>query len=401
MTQVVYQIMYDPHSGQQLFHNSRARFKMLTCGRRWGKTYGGANEALRVIAELGRPSVGFIVAPTYWHTRKCWREFLHFCPKEIIASINRSERLIALTNGTLIWFKSADNPDSLRSEGLDWLWVDECAEVKEEAWNLALRPALMDKKGVAWFTTTPKGRNWYFQLWTRGQDAEQREYESWNFPSVGNPHLDPLEIAKFKKDMPDLAYRQEILGEFLDDIGAVFRQIERHIMDIPLEPVRGRTYVVGCDVAKYQDYTVLVALDVNSGHLCGFDRYQQLDWVLQRKRIVAFCRRYNNARLLIDSSGVGDPVYDELRRCELNVQGYKFTSATKADLIENLSVKLDDDAIKYPRIPVLLSELGMFGYETLPSGTIRYRAPGGYHDDCVVALALAAWQQKVPKGAFF
>jgi hypothetical protein len=98
---------------------------------------------------------------------------------------------------------------------------------------------------------------------------------------------------------------------------------------------------------------------------------------------------------------VGDPIYDELQRHTLSVQGYKFTSATKSDLIENLSVMLDDDQLSYPNIPTLLNELKMFGYEVTPSGVTRYRAYEGYHDDCVIALALAAWQQRRPKGAFF
>lgn len=399
MTQTL-TIAYSPHKGQVTFHSSTARFRMLTCGRRWGKTFSGANEAIKKATSI-KDSVGFVVAPTYWHTTKCWREFLKFLPHQLLTDVNRSERRINLINGAMLWFKSADNPDSLRSEGLDWLWVDEAGEVKQEAWELALRPALMDKKGIAWFTTTPKGHNWYYLLWTRGQDPEQTDYESWLFPSVSNPHLDPLEIKAFARDMPELAYRQEILGEFIEDIGAVFRQVERHIQDIPQKPVRGLNYVVGADLAKYEDYTVLIAIDVNSGQVHGFDRFQQLDWVLQRKRIVAFTKRYNNARLLMDSTGIGDPILDELKRADVDVDGYKFTNSTKADLIENLSVMLDDDKVKYPDIPVLINELKLFGYETLPSGLIRYRSPQGYHDDCVIALALAAWQQRRPKGAFF
>jgi hypothetical protein len=336
--------------------------------------------------------VGFVVAPTYWHTTKCWREFLRFIPYQLIADINRSERRINLINGATTWFKSADNPDSLRSEGLDWLWMDEAGEVKQEAWELALRPALMDKKGIAWFTTTPKGHNWYYMLWTRGQDEEQTDYESWLFPSVSNPYLDPSEIQAFARDMPDLAYRQEILGEFIEDIGAVFRQVGKYTHDIPQVAEADAKYVVGADLAKYEDYTVLVAIDSDTGHVHGFDRFQQLDWVFQRKRIVSFCKRYNNARLLMDSTGVGDAVYDELKRYTVRVRGYKFTNNSKADLIENLSVMLDNDRLKYPNIPALVNELKLFGYEITPSGVTRYRAPAGYHDDCVSALALAAWQ---------
>jgi hypothetical protein len=393
---VTIQIRYKPHNGQSEFHESRARFRILACGRRWGKTKGGANEAIRLAVQSGSDSVGFCVAPTYWHTQKQWREFLLYCPPEIITNINRADRLITLLGQRLIWFKSADNPDSLRSEGLDWLWVDEGAQIKEEAWDLALRPALMDKKGKAIFTGTPKGHNWYWRLWLRGQDPLQTDYKSWNYSSQNNPYLDPKEIEDFARDMPKRAYQQEILGKFLKDVGSVFRNVRSHIKKIPLGSQKGHRYVVGCDVAKHQDFTVLIAVDVASGQLHGFDRFGELDWVLQTKRIVNFCQQYNNARLLIDSTGVGDPIYDRLRREGVRVDGYKFTLSTKADLIDNLSLIMDNNEICYPEILELINELELFGFKMGATGTTHYGAPEGYHDDCVISLALAVWQLKKP-----
>jgi len=392
------EIKYSPHNGQREFHESTARFRILSCGRRWGKTISGANEVIKLIAQSPNESVTFCVAPTYWHTQKQWREFLTYCPNELILDINRAERRILIIGNRYVWFKSADNPDSLRSEGLDVLWVDEGAQMKEEAWTLALRPALMDKKGVAIFTGTPKGQNWYFMLWSRGQDKEQKDYQSWTYPSINNPYLDPKEIAEFARDMPDMAYRQEILGEFLPDWGAVFRNVEASIKGNLEAYKASKRYVMGADLAKHQDYTVLCILD-DSGHLCGFDRFSQLDWVFQRKRIVNLCQQYNS-RLLIDATGVGDPLYDGLKREQLRVEGYKFTSASKKDLIENLSMMIDNRQISYPNIPELINELKLFGYTIGSTGLVQYGAPEGYHDDCVIALALAAWQLKQPRGFF-
>jgi phage terminase large subunit-like protein len=181
------QIQYKPHPGQQLFHEDQSRFRTLACGRRWGKTKSGANETLKQTVQSPNEAVTFCVAPTFWHTQKQWREVLFYCPKQIIKDIHRGEHRIILLGNRYLWFKSADNPDSLRSEGLDFLWVDEGGQIKEEAWNLALRPALMDKKGRAIFTGTPKGKNWYYRLYSRGQDPLQTDYKSWNYPSVNNP----------------------------------------------------------------------------------------------------------------------------------------------------------------------------------------------------------------------
>ena len=386
------QIRYQPHQGQSLFHESQARFRLLACGRRWGKTKGGANETIRQTTLSPENAVVFCVAPTYWHTQKQWEEVLLYLPKQLLVDVNRSEHKITLLGNRKIWFKSADNPDSLRSEGLDFLWVDEGGQIGEEAWNLALRPALMDKHGRAIFTGTPKGKNWYFQLWTRGQDPKQTDYKSWSFPSTNNPYLDPKEISEFARDMPELAYRQEIMGEFLDEIGSVFRRVKDHIKGNLEPPAQDKTYVAGVDFAKHVDFTVIYILDMH-GHLCAYDRFGQLDWELQLKRVADLAQQYH-ARTLVDASGVGDPIYDRLRRMGLNVEGYKFTVASKAELIENLSIMLERNEVSYPAIPELIAELGLYGYTTTRGGTVQYGAPEGYHDDCVTALALAAWMNR-------
>lgn len=287
-----------------------------------------------------------------------------------------------------MWFRSCDNPDSLRSEGIDVLWMDEGGQIKEEAWTLALRPALMDKKGIAFFTGTPKGKNWYFQLWTRGQDPEQTDYQSWCFSSLDNPHIDPREVEDFARDMPERAYQQEILAEFLDEVGSVFRNVDSHVRG-SLEEPRKKAYYMGVDLAKHVDYTVLCVID-NDGHLCAFDRFSRLDWVLMMERIVNLARKYN-AHVLIDSTGIGDPIFDELSRMHVHVEGYKFTNASKKDLIENLSIMLDNDEVSYPDLPLLVNELKLFGYSVTAGGTVHYGAPESYHDDCVISLALAAW----------
>ena len=270
------QVKYTPHKGQKEFHKSKARFRVLACGRRWGKTISGANEVIKQTVEAGEDAIIFCVAPTFWHTQKQWREFLRFCPKELITAVHRGEHKITLHGNRQVWFRSADNPDSLRSEGIDVLWVDEGGQIKEEAWTLALRPALMDKRGSAIFTGTPKGKNWYFRIFTRGEDSNQPDYESWTFPSSNNPYINPDEIAEFARDMPKLAYQQEILGVFIDDVGSVFRQVNAKVKG-SLEPhTPAKQYVMGADFGKFEDFTVFCVVD-DVGHVCGWERFGEID----------------------------------------------------------------------------------------------------------------------------
>ena len=401
-------IPYKAHPTQKHFHQSKARYRVLSCGRRWGKTRAGAAEAVKRIADAPPESVAFIIAPTYGSTSlgRCWREFLRYCPKEIIKNYphgihrTRGDMYVEIIGERYVYFKSADHPDTLAGEGLVFVWLDEPAQMKEEVWERILPPALIDKHGIAWFTGTPKGKNWYFRLYTRGQDPLDPEVDSWNYSSYENTeerggYLQKKEIDAIANRLPKRAMQQEILGLFIEDVGSVFRKVESCIDGSLEAPLQVKHYVMGADLAKYEDFTVLAVLD-DRGHLCAWDRFGELDWVFQRRRMVQLCQQYNT-RLLIDSTGVGDPILDALRRDNIRVEGYKFTSASKADLIENLSMMIEQQKIPYPDIPELINELKLFGYTQTKGGTTRYGAPEGYHDDCVIALALAAWQLQMPK----
>ena len=123
-------VKYKPHPSQLLFHKSKARFRITACGRRWGKTLSGANEFIDEMGKAGPEAVGFAVAPTFWHTQKQWKEFLRYCPEQLITKIHRGEHKIDLIGNREVWFRSCDNPDSLRSEGIDILWMDEYGQIK-------------------------------------------------------------------------------------------------------------------------------------------------------------------------------------------------------------------------------------------------------------------------------
>lgn len=381
-------INYVPHAGQRDFHESKARFRILAAGRRSGKSQAAVNEAI-TFALSHNHAVVWVVAPTYSQAMINWRMFKQFLPHQLIKESHITEKYLELTNGSTIWIKSGDNPDTLRGEGLDFLIVDEAAIIKKDVWEEALRPALSDKQGKAVFISTPAGHNWFFDLWIRGQDSAYDNYESWRLPTSANPHIAATEIEEARQTLPELVYRQEYLSEFLDDIGAVFRGVERCVKNTFSEPQPGETYIMGVDLAKYQDFTVLCVMD-SKGCLAAFDRFNQIDWNFQKQRIINMAQKYK-AKIIIDSTGVGDPIFEDLRRVGLDIEGYKFTNESKKQLIEGLSIAIEQQKISYPDIPELINELRIFGYKYSAGGTISYNAPPGYHDDIVIALSLAQY----------
>ncbi|MFZ3384738.1 MAG: terminase family protein [Candidatus Methanoperedens sp.] len=379
-------INYRPHTGQSAFHESKARFRILAAGRRFGKTQAACYEAVqKAIIQPG--AVIWICAPIFGQAMISWRMIRQFMPLPLLKNFHLTEKFVELKNGSTIWIKSGDNPDNLRGEGLDFLVIDEAAMIKEEIWQEALRPALADKQGRAVIISTPKAHNWFFELWTRGQDPQYSDYQSWKLPTSANPYILAEEIEEAKRTLPELVFRQEFMAEFLDDIGAVFRGIHKCIGGKLHDLIEGESYVMGVDLAKYSDFSVISVMN-QKGDLVAFDRFNKIDWAFQMERIKNLAQKYK-AKVFVDSTGVGDPIFENLQRSGLDIVGYKFTNESKKQLIEGLSLAMELGKVHFPDIPEILHELTIFGYSVTASGTVVYSAPGSYHDDCVISLALA------------
>lgn len=345
-----------------------------------------------------RPARGWIIAPNYSLAMEEWR-YAQQILKDIIVETKKSNKSIILAYGHEIEFKSADNKDeNLRGAGLDWAIMAEGARIPRDAWEQGIRPALSDKRGRSLWGSTPKGRNLFFDNYLLGQDKHNREWESWTLPSNSNPHFPPEEWEELRRTLPELVFKQEFMAEFLEDSSVVFRNIKRCISGDFEDPEPGHTYVMGVDLAKTYDFTVIFVLDITTKHFVFFDRFQDLDWALQKKKIYVTARKYNNAMVSIDSTGIGDPIEEDLIRQGLRVQGYKFNNISKKELVELGIIALEQQWVTYPEIPEFINEMLSFEYEILPTGKVRYQAPAGIHDDCVIAFCLAL----VPlKGAFY
>ncbi|MFH2000311.1 MAG: terminase family protein, partial [Planctomycetota bacterium] len=344
--------------------------------------------------------IGWCAAPTYELCDKIFRELVILAAEHLrhrIITLKESERRLVLRNmsGGIseIRGKSADNPVSLLGEGLDWLIVDEASRLKPQIWEGHLSQRLIDKKGWALLISTPKGKGWFYELFRRGQ-GKDRDFQSWNSPSWHNPHLDREMIEKERDRLPDTVFKQEYAGEFLEGAGAVFRKVREWATGSWKDPEPDGYYKAGLDLAKTEDYTVLVIMD-RDRQVVYTDRFNRLDWSVQVSRVQAATERYNNARITVDSSGLGDPIYESLRREGCACSPYPFTQKSKAALIDNLVLMIERGEIILP-CPELwnvgIEELESFEYSVSEAGNIKSGAPHGLHDDCVIALALAAWE---------
>jgi phage terminase large subunit-like protein len=313
------------------------------------------------------------------------------------AEVRLSDMLINFPGGGSTQVRSADDPQSLRGEGLTLAVLDECAFMREIAWTEALRPALSDKLGGALFISTPAGRNWFWRLWMRGQDAAERDWRSWRFPTRDNPYIAPSEIEAARRDLPERIFQQEYEAEFLESSGEVFRRVLDAATATGMGPQPGRQYVMGVDWAKSADFTALTVMDVAAREVVYLDRFNQIDYIVQRARLQALAERYRVDAIIAESNSIGEPIIEQLQRDNLPVRGFQTSNATKAQIIEALALAFEQGTIRILPDPVLIGELQAYEMERLPSGMTRYSAPEGMHDDTVMSLALA-WSAVADSG---
>jgi hypothetical protein len=243
------------------------------------------------------------------------------------------------------------------------------------------------------FISTPAGRNWFYDMFTRGVER-QEGFRSFTFPSNVSPYFPAKEWEEARRTLPEDVFRQEYMAEFLEDSAGVFRGVDGCLVaagDESRAEAQRRTVIVGCDIAKHTDWTVCIAMDAKTGLCLEIERFNQLDWPVQRERIAGFVKRWQ-ARLVMDATGVGDPVFDDLRRVLPHVEGFKITAQTKRELVQGLMVAVEQRRVMWPVTwDVLTAEMKRYEYDIGPTGQISYAAPSGYHDDCVMALALGVW----------
>lgn len=396
-------IHYTPHSDlTREIHAHPARFRVVDCGRRFGKTVLGAVEAFEMCRDIrrkyNRKARGWWVAPTYKLAQE-GRRIMEQVLVEVIAidrgklAIN-DERCIFF-DGSEVEFRSTDGKDErARGAGLDFAILDEDARNKADAWEFGIRPALSDKQGRALFLSTPKGRNHFFDKFVLGQLSENdKQWKSWKAPTYLNPYFPKEEWDDLKRNTPQHIFQQEFEAEFLEDSAAVFRKISQCVDGILEPPAFGHEYVMGVDLAKVNDFTVITVVDISTRpvKVVSFERFNQIDWTLQKEKIRYTAQQYNNARVYMDSTGLGDPIVVDLQRAGVTVFGINFSNEAKAAMVERGIVFIERHLITFPKIDELINELMAYEYEILPSRRIRYQAPEGLFDDCVSSFILSLY----------
>jgi phage FluMu gp28-like protein len=369
-----------PHVNQKKILDAERRFIVVMCGRRFGKSE--LSQILIIKEALNGGQVAYIT-PTYGLAQV----FFERLTKVLPFKSNISKLKIYCPNEGSIEFFTGERLDNLRGRKFHLVIIDEAAFIAdlEDGWNNSIRPTLTDYEGKAVFLSTPRGKNFFYSLFMK---MGENDWQSFKFSTYDNPHINPREIDEARIQLPEVVFEQEYMANPSENSANPFGNafIKRCVKPISAQPI----VCYGIDLAKSVDFTVIIGLD-KDGNVAYFDRFQ-MDWHNTKETI----KRLPPAPIVVDSTGVGDPILEDLLREGINIEGLKFTSQSKQQLMEGLASAIQQGRIGFPE-GVIVDELDVFEYQFTSHG-VRYSAPSGFHDDTVMALALAWQNHNIKRG---
>ena len=383
------------------------KYACLILGRQTGKSLLLTNLLLKWSLENNGCST-MMVSPTYNQVRKIYEDVekvLGGTP--LLVSSNKSNYEMELLNGSKIVYRSAEKPDNLRGYTNDFLLVDEAAFIRQQVWDEVLKPTILVKGRKVLFASTPKNKGGYLhKLYLHGMDPDKPEYVSINGSSYLNPYINPNDLDEAKKTMPEEIFRAEVMGEFTDGGGSVFKNIDLYCT-LPqwINKQPSDRYYAGIDLGRLTDYTVLTILD-DKGKVVFIYRDNNKPWETLINEMVKHLRRYN-ATAMMEINSIGDPLFDQVQKKYKDVHPFVTTNSSKQQIIEDLIYELNTGDLQLPDENLfrpLYNELNTFSYSYSPSSRkVVYKATDGAHDDTVMSLAIAlnSLREKKTKGSYY
>jgi hypothetical protein len=390
----------------------------VNCGRRFGKTT-LAEKVLwsGLVAPddfFGPPTVR-VTADTEEHGRKIWDRFIwHLLNtelKQLLDSYSRERELVTLVNGATAQLLSANNPNTLSGDGVSLYLIDEAQFLTQAAWE-NLFPTVGERNGVIVMFGVSEGDGPFREVCYKGDRPQEfPEYKRLKYPTWANPYFSKSALELARREYTPVRFGQLYGADWEGETGKVFRNV-RAVVDRStpiqtsaqgfsyLEEYRpGFKYYGGIDVARLQDWTVVTVMDAH-GRVVAWDRFNAVDWEIQKQRAKVILQAYGDPTAVIDSNGVGDGIVEDWSK-HMRLVEYKASSnALKRHLVDRWAVRIGQGRTRLPNHPLLIQEHERYEAKkarTEGSMVVRYDAPTGMTDDMVMSCCLANWL--IPKEA--
>lgn len=430
-------IPYSPHPAQQKIHASKARFKLISAGNRFGKDLGAIGEGVLKFLEMlneersidvNPPVLWWIVAPSMRYARQNWRDLKKLLPRDLVTNISIADLTIEVDYRGIIEVHSADDPESLVGVGLDIATVTEAPRIRDLdiVWaNLRQR---LDspgrgpggKGGIAILNGSPKGKTYFSRLLKMGEKTSlsySPEYETFRFTTWDNPYMavkrdvvigqdalgnDITFEQSIRMSMTDARYRQDYLAEELATVDSVFPHYEKVMVKPPpeyrtdeekaafwaeyekVEPFE--TYTIGYDPASKGDGKPL-AIRNSHGKVVKIDSMARLGWDAQWDKIAMYSALYNGASVNFGQTGLGETIGSQLVKRGLTVNPINEQGSNKAKLVEDLSLIVEQGWCQIPYSIEVENQLKDYvSVDREGRSTQYHNATDSGHDDIVSAL---------------
>ena len=388
---------FSPHRHQKKMIDgilqSKSKFHVACVGRQFGKSLMAMNLVLYWGLNKG-PCKILWVSPVYSQTDKVQKELMQAIGASgIVQSCNYSSSEITLKNGTSILFRSAERYDNIRGLTCHYGVIDEAAFCKGEAWE-AIRPVFMVKGEKVLFISTPKGKNFFYDLYQLGESEDYPQYKSYSGTSYDTPFISKEDIQDAKRTLPENVFKQEYLAAFIDSGGEVFSDIDRNTFSAYSTP-EGKVFC-GIDLGKQEDFTVATFID-SRGKCVEIYRSNAREWKTMVDEMMVLIRKWN-ATVMIEVNSIGDVIFEQVKAQWQNTLPFVTTSKSKQEIVEGLILDMNDLVVQIPNkilFSFLYNELSYFTYDYNPkTRSIKYGHPTGQHDDTVISLAIANYNRK-------
>ena len=380
--------------------SSDALYHTVVCGRQVGKTITLINLLLYYAINNPKSKVLWI-SPVYSQINKVMGQIMDaLAPTQIMASANRSDYEIKLVNGSKIWFRSAERADTIRGLSINYLLVDEAQDLKTSDWQTSILPTITVSGKKIIIAGTPKKKNFFYDYFMMGKSNDYPNYKTYTFPSSASPYVSKDFLEEQRKSLPENVYKQEFEGIFQEQDGQVFRGLKSVLTNDswPQRTPHANTYG-GLDIGNREDYSVLTIID-ELGRVLYIWRDRHMEYSRIVDKVVEICKHYGVRELLVETNGPGDVMFETIKKSFSKAVPLFQTNQTKENIVRRLMADIEDMNLELPSLdlfPPLGDELEIFEYEVLPSGKIRYSHPSGFHDDCVISLAIANSCRTNPK----
>lgn len=356
-------------------------------GRQFGKTLLAQNVA--IYWAINNPgSLILFVSPTNTQNTRIHREIVNAiiesgCIKS--KKFSKGDTEIVFTNNSIITFRSAESEDSLRGPAIDYMLIDEAAFIKKETIDSILMPMMSVRGKKMYISSTPKSKNWLYDWYLKGQTDPK--FKSFRFSTYDSPYASPELIQIFKDTLPEKMFQQEIEAEFID-ASSVFNNINDVMVLEPQKiPIIGEEYYAGIDIGIINDATILTILN-KDGDMIYYYKWEKTESPELIRNIIQIDGIWKFKRIYIENNNQGLTIYQELRRHIKNIEDFNTNQSTKPEIINNLIHAFNMKEIKVIKDEYLRIELEAFIFKQ-KDGKIKFMADNGFHDDCVMSLAIA------------